>query len=980
MRVDVLGPVAVRGDDEHELPLGGPRQRAVLAVLALYGGEVVDADLLVDAVWDGTPPRTAAHTLQNYVLRLRRLGLAITRAGDGYRLDTPTDVALLTSLRERGGVQALREAAALVRGRPGAEVADRVPARVAALAELVALVDEEAASAMLEEASDSASAAALVPWLRGLVDSAPLRERRWELLILGLYRAGRQAEALEAFAEVRALLADELGIDPGVALRTMQQAVLAQDARLTPARRTAITVGGRAVPGLATRLVGRESVRAELAAAASRLVTITGPLGAGKTRLAVAYAQDLAGPIWFVPLEGLPDHVGVAQAVLDAVAPAGTARDAQEGVRAALGDAEGTLVLDGAEQRLGEVRALTTDLLRTCPGIRLLVTSRQVLGHHDEATVRVGGLTAIEARELLRDRARLTDPAFELDDADLAAADRLCALVDGLPLGIELVARHLRLLGVDDLADRVDADLEHWTAGAVESGGGLVGAVAVAVDGLTDRERGLLLRLSVLVAEADLALVRDVGAPDHDESWTYGVLAALVDRSLVQVRTGPDGVRYALLLSVRQHCLARMPDDEREAAARAYHHAVLRRCARSADALQSPARARTLRALDADAAHLRAALSASLDGATGLDALPTATALTDYWLARRPAEGMTWLARLLALDPPGGAGRAETLLQMGHLAYWLTDFDLGRRLLQEARELVDPGQNPLLYGRILRRLGAISAARDDVEDAGRLLRESADRLEAAGAEDEEAVTLLHLGTLLADQGRTDEALPVLLRTRDALARLGDPLREALAVSALALVWWRRGDLDAALGAGQDALTRFRALGQRPPEGVAAYRQAAVARAAGMPEVARAHALDALTVGETTGTRTTSALAHERLARLDLDAGDRASATAHLRAALDGIDPDADRWVLAELVETVARLQHSVGRPAGALLAAAVELRAQIGQPLAPYERDELARLAEPVTGSSPVDPPALRAYALALIGAEPVAAVAPARP
>lgn len=985
MRVDVLGPVAV-SDDAATTAIGGPRQRAVLAVLAVLRGRVVMVDQLVDAVWGASPPRTAEHTLHNYVLRLRRLGVAIERVGGGYRLDSPTDVdEVRTAMRdatEYAGperAQALTAALGLVRGEPAAGLPDSeiVRADRETIVELVESLREDAAAAQLELAVEPAAAGRLVAGLRGLVAAYPYRERRWELLVLGLYRAGRQSEALEAFAEARELLDAELGIEPSPGLRQLQQAVLSQDPSLSQ-----VAVGGRALPGLTTRLIGRSGEQAELAAAlaASRLVSIVGPLGAGKTRLALEHARADEPVVWFVPLEGLPDRITVAEAVLAVVAPASRSADPLDGVVAGLGRSAGLLVLDSAEHRVEEVAPLVSVLLDRADAVRILVTTRQRLQLRDEAVVGLDSLRPSESRALLLDRARLGAPGFELSTADLGAADRLCGLVDGLPLGIELVARHLRLMSVRELADRVDADLDRWTEGAADASAGLVTAVAAGVAELPTPVRLILARLSVFAAEVDLSLAHDVVAPERSDDEVFDALATLVDRSLLQVRSGPAGVRYAMLLSVRRYCLGLLSDDDRRALESTYLDAVLRRAERLAAGLRSPERAGIVAILDADAPHLEAALAGSLDLDRPLPALRAAIGLSDYWLSRRPSAGMTWLGRLLAAAEVSGVERASVLLQMGHLAYWLTDFDRGVWLLDEARTLLADTDEALLLGRVLRRMGAIAAARDDIEVARENFESSLLVLRTAGEGAEAAISALHLGSLLADESRTDEALPVLIEARDALRAAGDPLSEGHALSALSLAWWKSGDLPAARGAAEQAVARFRDLGHLPGEGVVAYRLAAICRGLGDLAEARRYADLSLADGQATETRTTTALARLALARLDLDAGEIGSSGAALTAALDGLDVAADRWVLAEALEVVGRLQLARGLPAAAALAAAADLRELIGQPAPPVDAAELAELtaragsvrASDGTPPAATNAAALRAWALDLSwGASP---------
>jgi tetratricopeptide (TPR) repeat protein len=312
---------------------------------------------------------------------------------------------------------------------------------------------------------------------------------------------------------------------------------------------------------------------------------------------------------------------------------------------------------------------------------------------------------------------------------------------------------------------------------------------------------------------------------------------------------------------------------------------------------------------------------------------------------------------------------------MGHLAYWLTDFDRGERLLVEARDLLSgdvADADQVLLGRILRRLGAVAAARDDVTTARLRLEASLEVLERSGDPVEAAISKLHLGSLLADESQTDAALPLLSAARDALRAADDAVQEAHALSALSLAWWKAGDLSAALGAGEQAASRFASLGHHPSEGVVSYRLAATCRALGRSEDSRRYATLALGIGDETGTRTTSALARLGLARLDLDADQPAAAAEQVTRALEMIDTAADRWVLAEALEVLGRLLVTRGSSAARVFRVAGELRELIGQPASPAERTELEALAARAgrvgraTAPTPDDAAALRGWALDL--------------
>lgn len=970
MQVCLLGPLLVR-DGAAEVAAGGPLQRRVLARLAMDAGRAVDPSELEAALWGDDPPDAARHTIASHVFRLRRLGLTIDTVDDRYLLRTTTDVEELERLAADGrlalqhsdlpgAADAFRTALALVRGRPLADLEDLPEARIVAtrLDELVEGLHEE----LLMVELDQGRPAELVARARQLAAEQPYRESRWALLMLVLYRAGRQAEALDAYAECRHRLIDDLGLDPGSALRRMQQAVLGQDPILDSAAATSALAAGTLIPpapeavepeaqpvripGTSTRLIGRVSEQRDLAEVwgRARLVTLLGPPGAGKTRLALELARGAPAPTWYVSLEQIPTAQSVAGALLDAVAPSSHALRALDGVISALGDGPGLIVLDGVEVRLPEVAAVLQTLLAACPRIRILTTSRERIGVLDEATVPVGPLPADEALDLLVDRARLQDPRFRLGPDDLALADHLCTLVDRLPLGLELVARHLQLLRLDEVVKRVESDTGRWAGGPIGGRAGLWAALDASVERLRPVERQALLALAVMVADADLALIEAVAAFGEGVLDGFEIVARLVDASLVQVRSAIGPTRYELLRTVAGHTLESASEADVAAARTRYATAVLERAGRLSGQLASAGRSETMRLLDREMPHIRDVLgrlaSSPLEPEQVAQGLGTAVGLTDYWLGRHPAEGLSWIGQLLEA---GGANpvidarlRAAALLAQGHLAYWVTDFERGATALEQAQALFAELGDALGEGRALRRRGAIAAATDDLPAARRHLEASLARLEAAGVEIEIGTTLLHLGSLLADEGVVDAARPALERAHEIAVATGDPLANGHVLAALTLANWKAGDLDLAMLSGNEALLIFRELGHQTAEGNVALRLAAVARGLGRPRAARRYAELAVAAGEQT--RTTIGLGHLNLARLDLDAGEPASAADHLGRALDVIDPGADRWVLVEALEAVARLLVATARPgSGQLLATAGEIRRAIRQPVAPTE-------------------------------------------
>ena len=641
MQVGFLGPLTIR-DGRAEIPAGGRLQRRVLARLAMEAGTPVATDDLEGAAWGDDPPVAARHTIATHVFRLRRLGLEIATQDDRYVLVASTDAGDLERLAAESrralldgdpmrAIGALREALALWRGRPLADLDDLPEATIVAarLDELVESLREELLSLEL----DHGRPAALIAEARQLAAAQPYRERRWELLMLALYRAGRQADALDAYAECRRRLLDDLGLDPGMALRRMQQAVLAQDPILEPPvqptagtsagdpARGAPTLGSSVepsrIPGTSTRLIGRSVERRDLAEVwdRARLVTVLGPPGAGKTRLALELARAAEPPAWYVALEQIPASQSVAAAILDVVDASSRATDASEGLRAALGTLSGLLVLDGCEGRPVEIAREVSQVLAACPRIRLLATSRERLGILDEAVIPVGPLDAGDAVDLLVDRARLVDPRFRLGPAEMAVADRLCALVDRLPLGIELVARHLQLLRIDEVVRLVESDLGRWAGRPAGGRAGLWAALDTSVKRLGPSERQAMAALALMVTDADVALIEAVAGFTDSTVDAFEVVARLVDASLVQVRSAPGPTRYELLHTVATHTLESVDEGDLAASWARYVDAVLTRADQLAGQLATADRSDTLRLLDREMPHIPGRARQALLGA-----------------------------------------------------------------------------------------------------------------------------------------------------------------------------------------------------------------------------------------------------------------------------------------------------------------------------------------------------------------------------
>lgn len=564
LRVSILGVLEVRGGDDAAVPISGARLRALLIRLALDAGRGVSVGALTDALWNEEPPDGAANALQTLVSRLRRaLGGPdlVTATPGGYALAVPAaavDAARFESLARTGrghlaagdaeaARRTLQEALALWRGPALADVAG-APFAVLAAARLddlrlAAVCDRVDAGLRLGRPGET------VPELETLAAEYPLREDVAALLIKALYAAGRQADALAAYDRIRTELADQLGIDPSKSLADVHLAVLRNDPALAPTREPA---AGHGVPAAVqtpapppnrlsnlrsslTSFVGRteEVTRIGKLLDGSRLVTLVGPGGAGKTRLAGEATARLldrnpgagvtADGAWLVELAPVTDPAEVTQAVLTALGPRETrviARDQQtQGPRDALarlaeilGGKRIVVILDNCEHLLDAAAGLAEHLLGRCPGLRMIATSREPLGILGENVYPIPPLgqphtgcpvadaLAFPAIRLFADRAAAVCPDFALTDANVADVVQICHRLDGLPLAIELAAARLRTLPVHLVASRLDDRFRLLTGGnrtAMPRHQTLRSVVAWSWELLDDAERDLAERLSV---------------------------------------------------------------------------------------------------------------------------------------------------------------------------------------------------------------------------------------------------------------------------------------------------------------------------------------------------------------------------------------------------------------------------------------------------------------------------------------------------
>ncbi|MEV6839622.1 BTAD domain-containing putative transcriptional regulator [Streptomyces sp. NPDC051133] len=924
MRFRILGGTQVCGDGGVPVPLGGPARRALLTLLLIRPGEAVSVDRLAEAAGpDGTP---SAHALQSQVSRLRAAltGVAvIERTGAGYRLlADPDDVDAgrferlaaqgRSALREGDAERALtvlRGALGLWRGPALADLADVEQGRAAAVRleelRLTALEDRiEAALALGEHR-------AAVPELRELVGRYPLRERFAALLMRALFADGGQAEALLVYEQVRRHLADELGADPSTELTSLHRELLAGDPTPAPA----------APPAPLTSFVGRSGEVAELTVLlrTARLVTLTGPGGVGKTRLAAAVAAAEGGEVCFAELGPLHDPRPLPQTLLGALglrerglhaADAG-GQGALDRLTAALSGRTLLLVLDNCEHLVEEAAVLAARLLAAGPGLRVLATSREPLGVIGEHLHPVRPLDDGAAVALFTDRARAVRRAFVPDPE---AVRRVCAALDDLPLAIELAAARLRTLSLRELTDRLHdrlavagqgsrtADTRHRTLRSV---------VAWSWDLLDPSEQQAARRFSVFAAGATTETACRVCATDED------TLAALADKSLLERSAG----RYRMLATIRAYAAERLAEAGEEGEANTAHaHALLALMRDGEASLRGHDQLHRLAALSAEQPELLAAVRRAVHAAEWTTALALLGAASTYLWIRGAADAFADQARavLRALgdDVPDGLGEEYALCVLlaasgpdGRDA-WRRHRGTAGRALTAAWSKADAGRWPAgLLPWMMHQ-----AADGDAPAAHALVSAQRDRPDAwtrAAAHYVAAYGPFGEGDLpAAEQGFWTAATT--------FRALGERWGAALALDALAGLAGARGAATEAAGLIDEALGLTEELGALEDCADLLVNRGDL-RMPGDPEAARTAYERAAGYARRAGSERALAAARRGLADIALQDGDMATAQRLYTQALERLDP---HWVkgIGNRVRTLvglARIARTDGNPSGA---------------------------------------------------------------
>ena len=857
MEFRLLGPLEVVGDDGVPVALGGPRPRALLARLLLEPNRAVSNDRLIDAIWGESPPPSAHNAVQVHVHALRAaLGPdRIETRAPGYLLHVhpgELDADRFHELVRRGGDD-LPVALALWRGPALADLADEPFARADAarldesrLVALEARIDHDLAGA-----DDTAVAAEL----EALVAAHPHRETLRALLMLALYRAGRQADALAAYRDARAAL-DELGLEPGPELRALEQRILRQDEDLSRPQAPRAQMPPQAVSAPATRLIGRDlevaAVRGLLRRKDTRLVTLTGPGGTGKTRLALASTDDQRAA--FVDLSAVTDARLVLSTIAHALGTGETPRqDELETVVTTLGERRGVLVLDNFEQVLDAAPDVAR-LVAAAPATPIVVTSRAPLRIGAERTYAVPPLplpspdaTAVEtieraaATRLYVERACAADPSFALTDANATAVARICRAVDGIPLALELAAARVRSLGAEGTAARLDDMLALLSRGARDS---------------PERQRSLRRhdRLERPTARRACAVgARRPGCVQRrrlDRRRRGGcepgcdiptAVDDLLDAALVGRSDGPDGApRVTMLETMREYAAAQLSASGSERAVRDRHLGWFLDAVEGDDVYwRRSSDGAWLDRIAADHDNFRSALAHARAVGDVEREIRLANALRYFWRVRGYVEeGRRRLEEALELsEGVETALRARTLGEAGVMSFAAGDYARSRALWARARPLLETLGDQRELGRALCELGACDHAEGDLRGAVELYEAARRELEQTDDRHGYGAVLGNLAAAHLGLGDVDEARRVAVETLRLQQELGDDDGVTITNLNLAALEATGGDLDAAARHLRDALEASLRLGYR--EGAAYALGIATQIAAGREDDERA---------------------------------------------------------------------------------------------------------------------------------------------
>ncbi len=904
MRVLLLGSMEVEGSDGAPIAVPGAKLRALLAILALECGQVVSTDRLIALLWQEDPPVGVTNALQRLISKLRKtLGSSevVRMRPPGYVLSIePDDVDLHRF--ERGVAEARAalangdiDAAAsrfeavdsLWRGPALADFAyeDFAQPHIVRLDAVRLAVREDQVDAELALGQHSR----VVGDLDALVAANPLRERMRGQLMLALYRSGRQADALRVYQEGREVLAEELGLDPGPELQRLEAAILNQDPALrAPAAVTTTTRPRTNIKATITPLFGREDELVQLseALASHRLVTLVGPGGAGKTRLAVDAARRAvdayAYGVFLIELAPVREAVAVAEAIAAALELPDNELSPAARVQQFCADKDLLLVLDNCEHVIDAAARIAEDLLTAGARVHVLATSREALRVSGEAVWSVPPLDERDATELFIQRAIALDASFSADEVASAVIRDICVRLDGLPLAIELAAARTRAFSVAQIAERLDDRFRLLTGGsrtAMARQQTLRAVVDWSYELLFADERRVFERLAVFPGGCVIGMAEAVcSAGDVEPADVAELVAGLVAKSLLFVDRSEPEPRYRMLQTLSQYGRERLVErGEADAANGRLAAQIADLCARSRLALQGVGQRRWHEAMYAERDNVRAAF----EWAVGAEEKEVAVAIAadtalHRWVTGGSREGFRWLGAALSL--PGD-------------------------------------MQPFVHGWALVWFAFLGYLTGHGSDFDAEFDQGVDLMQAQGDTLLATYGLTFYSQVVAESGRREKAVEINEIALGQLEAAGDApwvcavrpwLRAGLASQ-------RDGDSDAFGVAVRDVLPRFRDAGDEFMTAVCLDLVAELDELIGDVEVARTLLREALEIVSSLRMSRFEVALRSRLGVLAVLAGDHAAAEPLLLGALSRAAELSALPVRAQALHALADLRRRQGR-------------------------------------------------------------------
>jgi predicted ATPase/DNA-binding SARP family transcriptional activator/DNA-binding NarL/FixJ family response regulator len=903
MRVWLLGgfrvTVGSRSISEEQWRLR--KAASLVKLLALAEGHRLHREQAMELLWPGLDPEAALNNLHQalHVARhvLEPSAPASGAAASRYLRLREERLALFPDGPLWVDVEAFEEAAAIARHA-------REPAAYRAALDLYAgeLLPEDRYEPWVEERRAELRGV----YLSLLVGLAGLHEQRGEFgeateafrrvvveepthegAHVGLMRlyalSGRRREALSQYDRLREALFREFGAEPEAASRRLHEEIWAgafppADSPVPvgkpPPEEAPVGSAKHNLPLERTSFVGREREVLEVKRllAMTRLLTLTGAGGSGKTRLALKVARELAGAYpegaWLVELAPLSEGELVPQAVAQALGVREQpGRPLLETLEDVLRSMKMLLVLDNCEHLMEAVVSVVDALLDTCPGLRVLATSREVLNAAGEVNWVVPSLTVPDPRQeeapaaeeleryesvrLFVERARQRDPSFVLTPQNTQAVGRICRRLDGIPLAIEFAAARVGVLSAEQIASRLDDSLGLLTAGgrsAVPRHRTLRATLEWSHELLSEPERGLFRRLSVFAGGFTLEAAEAVGADEEGigAEEVLDLLGRLVHKSLVVAEEaeaageGEDALRYRMLEVVRQYGRERLQESGEAAAVRGRHAAwFLDLAERAGPKLRGPRQVTWLKRLDTERDNLRAAMRWLLGKGESETAARIGWALWLFWWWHSYfTEGRGWMEEALAKgDAMQTSARAKALYVAGTMADGQADRRSAEPLLEESLRLFKELGDKLGSALALATIGLVAVGQGHLERGSALIQEAANLFLELGEEHFAAVTLSFSAVGWFGWGDHERAKRLAEQGLRLARKIGDAQATSIACCAGATVAQAEPDQERATGLLREGLERAAEAGNET--NVAYCLQGLAAAAASEDEVVHA---------------------------------------------------------------------------------------------------------------------------------------------